>query len=65
MCYHPGFIVPFIRAKAEKIKELELEVRAWNDPAICLYESLGFKRTGIRTAYYQDGEDAVLMTKEI
>ncbi len=53
------------RAKAEKIKELELEVRAGNDPAICLYESLGFKRTGIRTAYYQDGEDAVLMTKEI
>ena len=53
------------RAKEEKIKELELEVRAGNAPAICLYESLGFERTGLRKGYYQDGEDAVLMTKKL
>ena len=53
------------RAKEEKIKELELEVRAGNTPAICLYESLGFERTGLREKYYQDGSDAILMTKKL
>jgi len=53
------------RAKDAKVKELELEVKSGNTPAICLYESLGFERTGLRTAYYQDGSDAVLMTKKL
>ena len=53
------------KAKEEKIKELELEVRAGNTPAICLYESLGFERTGLREKYYQDGSDAILMTKKL
>ena len=53
------------RAREEKIKELELEVKADNTPAICLYESLGFDRTGLRERYYQDGSDAVLMTKKL
>ena len=51
--------------KDAKVKELELEVKSGNTPAICLYESLGFERTGLRTAYYQDGSDAVLMTKKL
>ena len=53
------------RAKEEKIKELELEVKDSNTPAICLYESLGFEKTGLREKYYQDGSDAVLMTKKL
>ena len=53
------------RAKEEKIKELELEVKDSNTPAICLYESLGFERTGLREKYYRDGSDAVLMTKKL
>lgn len=53
------------RAKEEKINELVLEVKADNTPAICLYETLGFERTGYREAYYQDGSDAILMTKKL
>jgi ribosomal-protein-alanine N-acetyltransferase len=42
-----------------------LEVRPSNHPAIKLYEKTGFKNDGARKGYYQDGEDAVLMSKEI
>ncbi len=39
-----------------------LEVRAGNDPALRLYESLGFERTAVRRGYYPDNkEDAVVM----
>ena len=39
-----------------------LEVRAGNEPAIKLYEGLGFKPEGIRPGYYDDnGEDALIM----
>lgn len=41
-----------------------LEVRAGNEPAIGLYESLGFVRSAIRKRYYPDNkEDAVVMWK--
>ncbi len=41
---------------------LTLEVRPGNRPAIGLYESLGFVRTGIQEGYYKDtGEDALLL----
>ncbi len=39
-----------------------LEVRRSNVPARALYASLGFTVVGERRRYYQDGEDAVLMT---
>lgn len=40
-----------------------LEVRESNDPAIALYEKLGFKVIGSRKGYYRDNsEDAILMT---
>jgi ribosomal-protein-alanine N-acetyltransferase len=42
-----------------------LEVRSSNRPAIKLYEKCGFKTDGARKGYYQDGEDAALMSKEI
>ena len=39
-----------------------LEVRAGNEAAIRLYESLGFVQAGIRKKYYPDNkEDAVVM----
>ena len=39
-----------------------LEVRAGNEAAIGLYESLGFKSCGLRKKYYPDNkEDAVIM----
>ena len=38
---------------------MHLEVRLSNAPAQRLYESLGWRPTGSRKAYYSDGEDAV------
>jgi ribosomal-protein-alanine acetyltransferase len=46
-------------------ESLTLEVRDANIEAIAMYDSLGYERAGIRPAYYQDGEDAVIMTKRI
>ena len=40
-----------------------LEVRSTNFEAQTLYRSLGFEVTGRRPAYYEDGEDAQLMTR--
>ncbi len=39
-----------------------LEVRANNEVAIRLYERCGFIRNGLRRGYYDDGQDAVLMS---
>jgi ribosomal-protein-alanine N-acetyltransferase len=39
-----------------------LEVRVSNQPAIAMYERLGFRSAGVRPRYYQDnGEDALIM----
>ena len=38
-----------------------LDVRAGNVPALALYRGRGFKETGLRKKYYNDGEDAILM----
>ena len=42
-----------------------LEVRVSNDEAIKLYEKMGFRRRGVRRAYYTDNrEDALIMWKD-
>lgn len=41
---------------------LHLEVRAGNEPALRLYLAEGFVEVGRRKGYYQDGEDALLLT---
>jgi ribosomal-protein-alanine N-acetyltransferase len=42
-----------------------LEVRAGNAEALALYESLGFRRAGMRRAYYRDPpEDALLLSRD-
>jgi ribosomal-protein-alanine N-acetyltransferase len=49
-------------AKAQGAVCATLEVRAGNEPAIRLYESFGFVRSGVRRRYYPDNrEDAVVM----
>ena len=40
-----------------------LEVRVSNVAAIKLYKKFGFVTAGIRSRYYQNGEDALLMEK--
>ncbi|MDU0460695.1 MAG: ribosomal protein S18-alanine N-acetyltransferase [Geobacteraceae bacterium] len=44
---------------------MALEVRESSAPAIGLYQTLGFRRVGIRANYYESRENAVLMEKNI
>lgn len=51
--------------KELEVKYLNLEVRKSNESARSLYIKSGFMEVGLRKGYYSNGEDAVLMTKEI
>ncbi|MHB2154135.1 ribosomal protein S18-alanine N-acetyltransferase [Calditrichota bacterium GD2] len=42
-----------------------LEVRRTNEAAIRLYQSFGFRTMQIRKKYYRDGEDALVMVKDL
>lgn len=44
---------------------VRLNVRISNQAAIQLYQTSGYQRGGIWPAYYQDGEDALIMEKEL
>lgn len=46
-----------------KIRTFTLEVNITNEPAIHLYEKFGFKNLGIRKKYYNNTQDAYIMTK--
>ena len=51
--------------KSNGVHSLTLEVRASNDPAIALYEKLGFVSVGRRPGYYRNPrEDALILRKE-
>ena len=52
-------------AAAKNAERACLEVRASNHPAIRVYEKCGFKRDAVRKKYYQNGEDALLMSKHL
>jgi len=51
-------------ATANGQEVITLEVRRNNDAAISLYEKYGFTRAGLRRRYYENAEDAVIMTTQ-
>ena len=54
------------QAAKRGVKEVFLEVRVSNAPAIGLYQKYGFERIGVRKGYYEDPkEDAHLMKMDI
>lgn len=55
----------FDKAKKRGINTITLEVRKSNLSAIALYEKTGFINMGIRPGFYQDGEDAFIMSKKL
>lgn len=48
-------------AEAEGVKDIFLEVRVSNAPAMAMYLKCGFKGCYARTRYYSDGEDCLVM----
>ena len=52
-------------AKSKNLKFVTLEVNVHNDIAIKLYEKYNFKEVGRRTKYYNNTDDALIMTKEL
>ena len=52
-------------AKERGARVILLEVRVSNAPAMTIYLKEGFKGIYVRPRYYPDGEDAVVMQKEL
>ncbi len=52
-------------AQQQKIKTITLEVNVNNTPAIHLYQKHQFKQVGIRKKYYNNTDDALIMTLEL
>lgn len=52
-------------ARARGVKRVYLEVRVSNASAQLLYLKGGFKGLYCRTRYYPDGEDAIVMMREL
>ena len=48
-----------------KAKEWFLEVRVTNTPAVKLYKKFGFQTNKIAHGYYNDGEDAYIMSVKL
>lgn len=57
------FIINF--AKTQNITSITLEVNENNIAAIRLYEKYGFQKVGIRKKYYNNKDNAILMTLSI
>ena len=53
------------RSESFQINHMHLEVKANNETAKAFYKSIGFKTIGTRFNFYKDGNDALLLNKEI
>ena len=60
-------LMGLIEEKLERLKasQVLLEVRVSNQPAIALYEKLGFTNVNRKLGYYMDGEDALVLAKPL
>lgn len=54
-----------MRLKACRVEKVFLEVRKSNQTAISFYLKNGFNKISERKNYYSDGEDALIMVKEL
>ncbi len=52
-------------ARAKSAAQFVLEVRAGNAPAIALYRRFAFEDVTTRAGYYEDGEDALVMSLKL
>ncbi len=52
-------------AKKRKLSDITLEVNINNLPAINLYKKYQFKEVGLRKKYYNNIDDAIIMTLEL
>ncbi len=57
------FIINF--TKEHSCNSITLEVNENNLPAISLYKKYNFKQVGLRKKYYNNKDNAILMTLEI
>lgn len=53
------------RLKRRLVRRFGLIVRLSNDPARAFYEKFGFRKLRTVRGYYEDGEDGVLMSKDL
>lgn len=51
--------------KTKRISKIVLHVKKTNKGAIAFYKHHGFRERGYSHRYYQDGEDAIIMIKEL
>lgn len=60
-----GIATRLLTGVEQRVKEarMRLSVRISNQPAIKLYQQLGYQRVGTWPGYYQDGEDALVLEK--
>ena len=49
----------------KSVEKIFLEVREGNEKAINLYSKKGFKQISVRKKYYKDGENAIIMAREL
>lgn len=59
-----GYGSELMKRLIDKNKNISLEVKCDNIPAIALYEKFGFKKVAVRSGYY-DGTDGNLMILEV
>ncbi len=52
------------RSKSLLTNHIHLEVKAHNEQAKAFYKAMGFKTVGIRSNFYKDGSDALILNKE-